>query len=314
MLSRSCAIRYAPTAAWRARTAFQPSRCRAALFAGPTRPFIAEQRRFSSTASAGSSSGGGWDASRIGGTLAGLLFFPAVCYFTLNACGLLDVPERRPREAEGEEEEVEEVLVGDVTLVNKVSLGGPFEMTDCANGQRVRDDALLNGKWTMLYFGFTRCAEICPSTMAFMQRLYEGAQQTYKGTYDEEVAKMQVLFVSIDHLRDKPDDLKKFLAKYSVPSRGVVPNNREDVENVTRPWRVYISSVDETEEEKAAREAKGIEAPDPMAENYQLDHSAAIYFVGPDGKLKDYFFKEIPLEQAVDRLSLHFSNAYGLNK
>lgn len=262
-------------------------------------------------AMASSSSSSSWNASRIAGTVAGLLVFPTTCYFTLKRCGMLDIP---PSTSHDEPDQEEDIIVGDVTLVNKISLGGPFEMTDCRTGNRVTDKDLLLGKWTMLYFGFTRCAEICPSTMRFMQSMYETAKTTYKGKYDEEVDKMQVLFVSVDHIRDKPSDLTKFLAKYNVPSRGVVPRDREDVEGATRPWRVYISSVDETDEERIAREAKGLSAPDPTADNYQLDHSAAIYFVGPDGKLKDYFFKEIPVAQAVDRLSLHFENVYGLDK
>jgi cytochrome oxidase Cu insertion factor (SCO1/SenC/PrrC family) len=88
------------------------------------------------------------------------------------------------------------------------------------------------------------------------------------------------------------------------------------VSQACRAWRVYYTSMEETEEERAAREAKGMtleEALGSRNERYQLDHSAAVYLVHPSGALRDFFFEEMGAAHAADRIDLHLSDAYGLD-
>merc|ERR1711916_107153 len=79
----------------------------------------------------------------------------------------------------------------------------------------------------------------------------------------------------------------------------------------------YFSALSETTDEAQARRAKGYATlKDAIAadDTYQFDHSAASYLIGPDGKLRDFFFREMGKDHAVDRIGLHWADAYGLNR
>ena len=217
--------------------------------------------------------------------------------------------------------EVEEVEVTDEEFKEAIDkknsslgLGGPFEMTQCENGRPINNEELFNGQWTFLYFGFSKCAEICPNTLKFITDVVEKVEEKYKKSNPQEVEKLQVAFVSVDHIRDDQETLKKFLSKFHK-TRGLC-GTLEQIQTATGAWRVYYSSMEETQEETANREEKapGMAAPNPKDDTYQLDHSAAIYFVGPDGKLKDFFFREMGHDATMERVSMHFDDTYGLGK
>jgi cytochrome oxidase Cu insertion factor (SCO1/SenC/PrrC family) len=202
---------------------------------------------------------------------------------------------------------------GSASPAHRPSLGGPFELVDAASGALATDRDVFGGKWTLLYFGFAKCAEICPRNLAFLTSVLAAARLKYGADANcrDGLAQLQGCFLSIDHIRDNPAAVQKFLAPYDPKIRGLC-GNRAQVQQAASAWRVYFSSYDESDEEKAAREAKGVELPE-LAETYQFDHSSAIYLVGPDGKLKDFFFLELGVATLVDRLALHFVNAYDIN-
>lgn len=241
-----------------------------------------------------------------------------------------------------------------VKMTTRPQLGGPFEMTRSSDRKLIRESELFLGHWTLLYFGFANCAEICPNTMTFIRDVMKASDQSFaapppalqtKGEFsksDVEVPSaaqtLQACFVSVDHNRDSPKNVSQFLKPFNdtltpfsklqdvrvvskdrvqadakrVRVEGLTGTKAQIVE-ATRQWRVYFSSYDETQEETDAREAKGVTAPDPLEKTYQLDHSSAIYLVGPDGKMKDFFFREIGVKDTVERLGMHFQNVYGIN-
>lgn len=200
-----------------------------------------------------------------------------------------------------------------VTVSPKESLGGPFRLRESRTGQYITNEEIFANHWTLLYFGFSKCAEVCPATLSFLTDVMRRCDVAYNGDADSqrEEASLQAAFLSIDFIRDSPDVVEKFVAKYDARIRGLC-GTRLEVEEAARAWRVYYSSVDETDEERTAREAQGVPTP-VMDDSYQFDHSSAIYLVGPDGKMKDFFFKEMGEEDIVQRLGIHFSNLYGFS-
>jgi cytochrome oxidase Cu insertion factor (SCO1/SenC/PrrC family) len=208
--------------------------------------------------------------------------------------------------------------VTELSPSRSIHLGGPFTLTSSRTKQSVTDADVFLGKWTLLYFGFTKCAEVCPNTLRFIADLMQASDQRYvrdAALGDDAVSaasQLQACFLSIDYIRDTPDAVDAFVTKYD-PNRIVgLCGDREHVEQAARAWRVYFSSYDETEEEKTAREQKGIDLPQ-ISDAYQFDHSSAIYLVGPDGKMKDFFFREIGIPVTLERLGLHFQDVYGIN-
>lgn len=201
----------------------------------------------------------------------------------------------------------------EVALTPKQQLGGPFRLKDSKTGNYITDADLFHDHWTLLYFGFSKCAEVCPNTLTYLADVMRQCDDEY-GSDPElgpEEKRLQSAFLSIDFIRDTPDVVEKFVSKYDPRIRGLC-GTKAEVEQAARVWRVYYSSVDETEEERVAREEKGVPPPE-IDEHYQFDHSSAIYLVGPDGKMKDLFFKEMGQQDTVDRLGVHFSNVYGFS-
>ncbi|AIN97994.1 cytochrome c oxidase assembly factor-like protein [Leishmania panamensis] len=200
-----------------------------------------------------------------------------------------------------------------VSLKPKTQLGGPFRLRESRTGKYITNDKLFQDKWTLLYFGFSKCAEICPSTLKFISEVMRVCDAKYGP--DSELAaeerKLQAVFLSIDFIRDNPEVVEQLVRKYDPRVRGLC-GTREEVDAAARAWRVYYSSVDETSEERDAREAAGVAVPE-IDDTYQLDHSSAIYLVGPDGKMKDFFFKEMGVEDIVSRVGIHYSDIYGFS-
>ncbi|KPI86714.1 Cytochrome c oxidase assembly factor-like protein [Leptomonas seymouri] len=200
-----------------------------------------------------------------------------------------------------------------VKMEPRAQLGGPFRLRESRTGEYITDQELFKDKWTLLYFGFSKCAEICPNTLTYISEVMKSCDEEYGKDPDlvDEQKKMQSVFLSIDFLRDKPEVVEKFVRKYDPRVRGLC-GTMQDVETAARAWRVYYSSVNETDEEREAREAKGVEAP-VIDDTYQFDHSSAIYLVGPDGKMKDFFFQVMGIDDVVSRIGVHYSNVYGFS-
>ncbi len=90
-------------------------------------------------------------------------------------------------------------------------IGGPFDMVD-VNGARVTQDDLL-GKPTVLYFGYTSCPDVCPTTLA----LLTSAMRKMGGNAD----RLNVVFVTVDPERDTREEMKAYLSSFDPRIRGL---------------------------------------------------------------------------------------------
>ena len=136
------------------------------------------------------------------------------------------------------------------------AIGGDFHLTDTA-GHRV-DRGLLHGKWSAVFFGYTFCPDVCPTTLATL-----GQAMTALG---EKAAGVQVVFITVDPARDTPAQLKLYLAGASFP-KGVIglTGNAAEIATVARAYRVYYKKV-------------------PDGATYSMDHTAVIYLMDPQGR------------------------------
>ena len=116
----------------------------------------------------------------------------------------------------------------------------------------------LNGKWSLLFFGYTFCPDICPTTLAQLRDL--------QGKLPQEVRdNLQMVLVSVDPNRDTPAHLKEYLGFYKAGFIGVVgelPALQTLANSVSIP---FIPA-------------------DTSKENYTVDHSGNLVLVGPDGR------------------------------
>lgn len=182
---------------------------------------------------------------------AGLALFTIV---TVNKQNASDAP--RAREvATGQP-----LVGGDFTLVNQ-------------DGQTV-DQTLLNGKWSLVFFGFTYCPDYCPTTL--------GVLNAVKEQLGDDAKDLQIVFVSIDPERDTPQMMKDYLSSDGFP-QGVIglTGTPEQVAAAAKAYRVYYQKSGE-------------------GEGYTMNHSLTIYLMGPDGKLRSPLTHDLGPDKSVD--------------
>jgi len=136
-----------------------------------------------------------------------------------------------------------------------------FELND-GDGQTF-DLSSLKGHWTLLFFGYTHCPDVCPTALSTLSTIYEGLEKTRDGG-DE----VDVVFVSVDPERDKPAQLKEYVGYFNPAFVGVTgePDTLASFSRVL--GAVYAK-------------AKGTESS-----GYLVDHTAAIFLINPEGRYK----------------------------
>ncbi|MFC7377914.1 SCO family protein [Brevundimonas sp. GCM10030266] len=145
---------------------------------------------------------------------------------------------------------------GEITSSGQSKIGGPFQLVN-EEGQPV-DQTMLNGKWSLVFFGFTYCPDYCPTTLAMLE-----ATKAELGAQGEN---LQLVFISVDPERDTPKAMKDYLSTYPMDVVGLT-GTPEQVRAAADAYRVSYS-----------RNGEG--------ENYTVNHSLTIFLIGPDGRFR----------------------------
>lgn len=139
----------------------------------------------------------------------------------------------------------------------------PFKLVD-QHGQPFNVDR-LRGKWSLLYFGYTHCTYLCPTTLTALHGFEE------KLAAHGRSAGAQVVFVTVDPQRDTPEVLAKYLASFSADFIGVTGNGKQ-LDKLMKQFGILHQQTDR----------KG---PD----NYQMNHSASVLLIDPKAQLVGTF-------------------------
>ncbi|SFU84261.1 protein SCO1/2 [Halomonas korlensis] len=150
-----------------------------------------------------------------------------------------------------------------------------FDLTS-ESGETVVAQA-FRGDVTLLFFGFTHCHDVCPTTMAHLDSII--------GELDEEArGDLQVLFVSVDPSRDDPDTLREYTANYGPEFVGVT--GTEDALNaLTRRYRVTYSHGEKDE-----------------TDHYDVSHPNAVFAFDREGKAQFLIRESDPRKVVIDDL------------
>lgn len=157
------------------------------------------------------------------------------------------------------------------TATGQPQVGGPFQLVNQEN-QPV-DQSMLNGKWSLVFFGFTYCPDFCPTTLA--------ALAATKAQLGDKADDVQVVFITVDPARDTPQALKDYLSSDGFPE-GVIglTGTPEQVRAAADAYRAYYSQVGE-------------------GEGYTMNHSLTVYLMGPDGKFRAPLAHDLGPQQAA---------------
>jgi len=143
----------------------------------------------------------------------------------------------------------------------------------------------LEGRWLLLYFGFARCPDICPSEMVKVGKVMD----MLKEKHPKLASKIQPVFVSVDPARDSLKALRAYAQDFH-PSYMFLTGSPNQVQQMAKKYRVYVSKADETEDG-----------------DYLVDHSIVIYFHDDTGDLADCFTQSMRptdvVEKVVERMT-----------
>ena len=121
----------------------------------------------------------------------------------------------------------------------------------------------LKGKWSLLFFGYTFCPDICPTTLAQLRQIKSELPK-------DAVDKLQVILVSVDPNRDTPTQLKQYLGYFDPQFEGLTGANVEDVQKVSNAVSIPFIPADTSKP------------------NYTVDHSGNLALIGPDGTQRGF--------------------------
>jgi len=147
-----------------------------------------------------------------------------------------------------------------IDLTGSKEYGQDFSMPD-QHGQR-RSMADFKGKVVLVFFGFTQCPDVCPTTL--------GDLAAVKQKLGAKGDKLQVIFASVDPARDTPEILQAYLANFD-PSFLALRGSDEETAKMAKDFKVYY---------------KRVEGQTPGS--YTMDHTAGDYIFDPEGRLRLY--------------------------
>ncbi|QSX31115.1 SCO family protein [Shewanella cyperi] len=172
-------------------------------------------------------------------------------------------------------------------------IGGDFSLQSSRGGEVRLSD--FKDKVVLMFFGYTNCADICPTTMAHISQLMK---QLEPGQREQ----VQVLFVSIDSDYDTPTHLNKYLSYFDPSFIGLV-DSREKIDEVAGLYHAdYIKLSDEkvtTEYKKLSLEDKS----QPAKKGFLYSHSAKIFVIDGRGRVRGFFYTGTALDEMRSQIA-----------
>jgi len=148
-----------------------------------------------------------------------------------------------------------------------VAIGGPFKLAATSGG--TIDSATMKGKPFAVFFGFTYCPEVCPTT------LYEISSSL--GKLGEDAKDLKVFFVTVDPERDTLDFMTNYLTSFDPRIIGLRPSP-EELAQIAKSYRVFYEKV-------------------PTSDGgYTMNHTALVYLMDREGR----FFGTLDFEETPE--------------
>lgn len=164
------------------------------------------------------------------------------------------------------------------TVSGKALVGGPLSLVD-HDGQPFTEKR-LKGNYSLVYFGFTHCPDICPTSLLTISHAINALE--------EKSDQVVPVFISLDPERDTPEKLKPYVSSFHPRMIGLT-GSPEQVKQAADAYKVYFSKVETPE----------------SALGYLVDHSGFIYLMGPTGEYITHFPHNVAEQSLTATLRQH---------
>ena len=146
----------------------------------------------------------------------------------------------------------------------------PFELVD--HKHEVFDNEALQQRWSFLFFGYTYCPDVCPTTLSVLNSIAQRLQDVD--------ADIRFVMITVDPERDTPERLAEFVTYFNGDFLGVTGSDQA-LEQLTRPLGILYQRVQ----------------PEAGSESYLVDHTAAVFLFDPDGRYHAVFSPPLSAEK-----------------
>ncbi|QUC18018.1 uncharacterized protein UV8b_02259 [Ustilaginoidea virens] len=166
--------------------------------------------------------------------------------------------------------------------VGRPKVGGPFELVD-QHGRPFTSD-MMKGKYSLVYFGFTRCPDICPEELDKMARMIDIVHEKAPGA-------LLPIFITCDPQRDDPPALKSYLVEFHQELIGLT-GTYDQIKDLCKKYRVYFSTP------------KNVKP----GQDYLVDHSIYFYLMDPEGDFVEALGRQHSPDQAAKVILDHMKD------
>ncbi len=154
-------------------------------------------------------------------------------------------------------------------------IGGDFSLVNGSGKQVQASD--FRGRYMLVYFGFTHCPDICPTTLLVMKNAIDALGEKKKS--------IAPIFISLDPERDTPEAVGKYVTNFGDTLVGLT-GSAQQIKEAANAYRVYYSRVEQQD----------------SAADYLIDHSGFMYLMDTRGKYIAHFSHGISESELTNKL------------
>ncbi|KAH7161288.1 SCO1/SenC-domain-containing protein [Dactylonectria macrodidyma] len=166
--------------------------------------------------------------------------------------------------------------------VGRPKVGGSFELID-QDGNPFSSER-MKGKYSLVYFGFTRCPDICPEELDKMARMLDVVEAKAPDA-------LLPLFITCDPARDDPKALKEYLSEFHTKFIGLT-GTYDQIKALCKKYRVYFSTPQNVK----------------PGQDYLVDHSIYFYLMDPEGDFVEALGRQHSPDQAAQIILAHMKD------
>ncbi|KAI0487245.1 SCO1/SenC-domain-containing protein [Xylaria cf. heliscus] len=193
--------------------------------------------------------------------------------FALVGCGLVWY-------FEAEKKRMQRRRIAEATKgVGRPKVGGDFKLVDHEGRPFSSED--LKGRYSLVYFGFTHCPDICPDELDKMAQMFDLVEAQVPGA-------VAPVFITCDPARDDPKVLKSYLAEFHPKFIGLT-GTYDEIKSVCKAYRVYFSTPKDVK----------------PGQDYLVDHSIYFYLMDPEGDFVEALGRQHSPQQAASVILDH---------
>ncbi|KAG1095780.1 hypothetical protein G6F42_018489 [Rhizopus arrhizus] len=163
-----------------------------------------------------------------------------------------------------------------IKAMGRPHIGQPFELFNVNENKRTTSEELMNGQFTMIYFGFTHCPDICPEELDKMAEVVDAVKEEYGDNV------LTPVFITCDPLRDTAEVVREYVQDFHPDLVGFT-GSPEELKQVARSYRVYSYTPPNVS----------------VDDDYLVDHSIFIYLMDPQGKFIDCYARDTTSDEVL---------------